>query len=542
MKKKIIIFIILLILVAIALGVIYFTTDILKPKDQMFQKFLIQGIEQIDQTVDISAKEEYTNMMTNNDYNDEAEITFNYANNQNIAEKYNAKISGITSNTNNTSYRNIKINYGENNIEVLNLEFLKENEIYGLIFSDVVNKFISIDNNNLDGLLGKLNINKEELENQVNSKKQLIERFNITEEEKENIKKEYTNILKQVSSKQYSFQDNQMITLSNAKSITAKAYTLTLTNAQTKELYINILKGLGEVELRQQIEDKDEISNLITTLYVEEEKIVRIAIEFENQKINIDLYDNNINIKYDKTTENEIQTRKISIQKQDNNYIIEYEDYNNTNLSVNCNIVKSQTGVNLVSKIKYNSHNVKGIDINIRQNIKINPDAKIDKTFNNTGNVLLNNYDTDTVNAAISSLWNLIDKHLEKVQQEAQSELLGNILEYNTKIENEAENAQETAKEKFNNQFELYQGENIEAEVVLNMLDVAGKNMTSYQSIGQEKIEIYIKQDHENSNMSEKIKKQIQEKGSTYNISFKYDESGKINTITIEDYVEEKTE
>ena len=91
------------------------------------------------------------------------------------------------------------------------------------------------------------------------------------------------------------------------------------------------------------------------------------------------------------------------------------------------------------------------------------------------------------------------------------------------------------SREKFNSKFELYEGENQEQSIVLNLLDEVGKNMSNYQVIGNNKIKIYIEEGKKNTDLVTEIKNKIsKEQIKVYNISMGYDKNAKINEVTIE--------
>ena len=78
---------------------------------------------------------------------------------------------------------------------------------------------------------------------------------------------------------------------------------------------------------------------------------------------------------------------------------------------------------------------------------------------------------------------------------------------------------------------------NIVKNIVFNMLDEAGKNMSNYQIVGGNQIKIYIEEGKQNKDLAEEIKSKLSvEEVATmaFNIRIKYDSKAKVNEIIIE--------
>ena len=91
MEKKLKIIIILLIvamfLIAIIGGILYFTTDLLKSKESLFQKYLFQNVQNIATVFDVSTGEKYIDYIRNNDYTENTEMNFSYLETENDQEE-----------------------------------------------------------------------------------------------------------------------------------------------------------------------------------------------------------------------------------------------------------------------------------------------------------------------------------------------------------------------------------------------------------------------------------------------------------------------
>ena len=138
MKDKSIIFIGIgfgiIILALIVLLILTYTTDIFKPANELFKEFLMSNIEQINNITDVTKDKEYIDILKQSNYRDNTIIKANYKNSQGKTEQFDIISTGVTNNSNSNSYRKINLKYGEN-FDVTNLEFLQENQTYGLLFS-----------------------------------------------------------------------------------------------------------------------------------------------------------------------------------------------------------------------------------------------------------------------------------------------------------------------------------------------------------------------------------------------------------------------
>ena len=165
-KKRIILVGVLFGIIIIGLTiylVLTLTTDIFKPASEMFEEYLKKNVTNINSITDFSKEQEYVKTLLQSNYRDDTKINLNYANSQGRQEIFNISSNGITNNTENNSYRTIGIKYGEN-YDVINLEYLKNNQTYGLLFSNVVKQFVCANLNSFWDLLDIIGIDKKELQ------------------------------------------------------------------------------------------------------------------------------------------------------------------------------------------------------------------------------------------------------------------------------------------------------------------------------------------------------------------------------------------
>lgn len=534
-KNKIfVIIIVILVVVLVALCIYAFSS---KPANEQFKEKFMQALKQTEEIADFSSEQQYIKNLEEKNYEDNSQVVFTYKNN----EKLNINVSGETSQEDNKSYRDINITYGDSGTQVLNIKFLKKDNISGVRFEDVLDPYITVDTSNTEEVTSKLNIEQEELQN-IQEKVEHIQ--NIASDIKENdFNSSVSNLIMGTSEEQCDVQKDRIITLSNSESVTTTAYTLTLTTEQTQQLYEILEEHLKSI----QINKPEELQNVVITINTLDDRVVRTTIKSGNNELRVDFYDNSLDIKYDNYVEEELQTSSVIIKKEDNKKTIQYANYEEK-FVIEESVLNSTNNSIINANIAYTSPESEQKEWNLKQTITLKEEVNIERTFNDTGMVLLNNYEKDVVNGALNNLWKRLQNKLNDVQNKVQSELLREILQQNSELNNNYEENIENKIEEYNNQFEGYKGDNVEQNIVLNLIELAKNNISSYQIIGENKIKIYLDTDtdqessdlnDERSEMVEKIKEKI-EKDAKYKVSFEYDNNSKISVIILEKIIEEE--
>lgn len=540
MNNKLIIKIVIAALIIIVIGliaciVLYINTDLLKPNSKLFQKYIEQSGEQINNILDFSTEKEYISVLKENKYTDNTQVVLKYTNNQNKEEIFNINSTGSTDSKNKNSYRTINVKYG-NSTDVINLEFLQENEMYGILFSDLVQQFVNIDTSDADDLLNNLDLNLDKYK-----KYDYRNEFDIISNKKEDIEDIFSKYIKNIDKEQYSAQSEKMITLSNGKSITTQSYTLTLNSSQSKKLATQIFEKLNYSDLIDKMTTENgEFPELTIVEYVLEGNTYRVTLELGNYTIKIDLMENTLNFEYNKVEDDENKTYTYNFEKLENKMILKYTDYKENSIDLSVSINKNDNNYNGEFDFSINTQNIKGVTVDVIQNLQVADTVEIAKNFASQKVVLLNNLNTETLDSALYDLLKKIDNKILNVQQNKSSELLNLFLEKTDTLESKYQGLKQKEIKDFNNKFLTYQGNNVDKSIMYNLIDLAGKNMQSYQSNGKNKITIYIEEEKDNTSMIKEIKENIEKmEYDNYSVSFEYDSKGKINRIIIESYDDE---
>lgn len=250
--------------------------------------------------------------------------------------------------------------------------------------------------------------------------------------------------------------------------------------------------------------------------------------------------ENTLNFEYNKVEDDENKTYTYNFEKLENKMILKYTDYKENSIDLSVSINKNDNNYNGEFDFSINTQNIKGVTVDVIQNLQVADTVEIAKNFASQKVVLLNNLNTETLDSALYDLLKKIDNKILNVQQNKSSELLNLFLEKTDTLESKYQGLKQKEIKDFNNKFLTYQGNNVDKSIMYNLIDLAGKNMQSYQLNGKNKITIYIEEKKDNTSMIKEIKENIEEmEYDNYSVSFEYDSKGKINRIIIENYDDE---
>lgn len=275
-KKLIIIPIILIILLVLGAGasaIIYFQTDLFKSPKQLFFKYLGKSID-FDKEFDYDRFLAEYKEKTEKSYTSNGELTasLNYKESENIlSNNDNSTSLNVAKQTEETlanlknSLSNTKIQYSQESIptkqkyhmsikpiykdtEITNLELLSSDDNYGVKCTDLYDKYIYIENNNLKAFASKFGLNSSMI-NIIPDKIHKINPYEllyVSPEIRNQISEKYTKLLdKKLTKDMFTTQKNVSISV-NDENIQANSYTLTLNGEQTYDILVSFLQELKE--------------------------------------------------------------------------------------------------------------------------------------------------------------------------------------------------------------------------------------------------------------------------------------------------------
>lgn len=259
-KKKRLIMIgipsIIILLVIIILGVLYFTTNLFKSEEVLFFEFLEKNSKSIIEIKNAFENEEYDNMLQESNYNQNQELNINYIQNygtssestDNIINKLKLTVSGEKDNNSNYEYKDIRLlNNDEKQAEI---EYIKNDREYGIRFTDLYKQYLMLENDNLKSIYNKIGYSEQEIENiPDNIEIKGINKDIFSDEEIESLVKKYSGIIKQnLTGNRFSKQKNQTITI-DGENIITNAYSIKMTIEELNNTYIKILENLKDDEI-----------------------------------------------------------------------------------------------------------------------------------------------------------------------------------------------------------------------------------------------------------------------------------------------------
>lgn len=580
--KKIIIVLIVAIFLILGVGIIlYFTTDLLKSKDALFKKYLAQNVKNIAEVVDFSEEKKDMDVLLKNNYLENTDISIKFLKNENDQEEvYKIKEEGIIKQENKNSYRNITAKYNDD--VLANVLLLREDNMFGFKPSNLTDKYINVENASVAYLVASLGYNgnffpeKFSFDNIVFS-----DLLKISDEEIEKLIETYSKVIfSEISKNSYSTKQNSMITLNNGKSITTKAYVLTLKKNEIDNIYKKVLNqaksdkiilskldiideqirntGFKELEgtsLKERfialIEDRlnkieyqgEDNRQFVITVYELNGVTYRTSIKNDENEYLIDLDNNDLKtmslktIEYTEEGTNE-KVYEVGKQKKQNgnDRVFKFND-GNVNLELITKLANDENNIKLDTELNYKSENIYDVTVSSSTNMDIGKKEIITETFEKNEKILINNYeDGDTIRAIFKQLQQIFINDLEKTQSKLNTKLLNDILVWiDDKEKQAAEELQkniELQKQRFNNQFILYQGQELDYDHVNKFLSIVKNNMKDYQIVNNKKIKILIKKGEKNKEKFNQIKNAIS-KRNKYNIEINYSEDGYIESIDV---------
>ncbi|MFQ9298828.1 MAG: hypothetical protein ACLR4X_10515 [Clostridia bacterium] len=581
-KIIIIILIVLIFLVGIGGTVLYFTTDMLKSSKILFQKYIAQDMQNIVDVFEVSKEEQNIDLLRKSDYKEATNATLKYLEKENDEQEvYTIKEEGINKAQENSSYRNISMSYGDN--VLMSVDLLSQNNTYGFRLANLVQQFVSVQNATVPYFVSSMGLDGSIFQETLKGV-DVAGLLDFSDEEVEQLTNTYMSVvLKDLDKAHYSSKRNSIITLNNKESVTTNAYTLTITKNELDKLYKKLLNqaindniilakldsidskikeaGFKEAEgkslkeqyisnlkeivdgLEYQGEDSRKIS---VTVYEQKGRTVRTLIKTENAEYEIDLDSSNgkkLSLKTTEITGEEKKIKLYTLGKTDNeqgkNREFSYSD-ENQNLEVALNTVQTDSEIAVDTNVNYKSTDITSIDFTSKTQIELSANEAIPVNFDETNNILLNNYEGDRILSILDSLKNRAIASLEQSQSIINTKLLNNIIlkidEKEQKQQQQEKDDEELKKEKFNNKFILYEGENVEQEYVQKLIKTVSENMEDYQVVSGTQIKILIKEGVKNEQKANEILTAIDSSKNTFNIKLNYDEQGYVNSIDITVY------
>lgn len=591
----------IIVIIIIITGILlYLNTDMFKSNKTLFFKYFGKNSENIKEIEEIFESTEYEKNLQNNKYTDDINIKVNYTNNlqttseddSNTINNVKLLIKGEEDKNNKYSYKDFKLekdkniatntenqssseNSNESNNKeqnIMEVEYIKNDNNYGIRFSDLFKQYLLVENNNLKDLFRKIGYSEQELENVPDSieiNDITLSDIKFTEDEIKQLSEKYSEIInKKVSKEKFEKNSKQVITI-NEKNITTNAYILKLTNEELNNLYVDLLESLKqdeiilnkiesiqnkinsininsseskdlkesfaeEIDLQIEKINKTNIGNQETKIIVYENsgKTIRTAIQGKDYEINFDY----INTQDEKNIElivkkDEIETYNIKLKKDKDGIKLDIYSNDETNpikISLEQNKNESDKKCSNNINLKYENANSK-LEVSAEQEINIVDNFENKNTLNDQNSILLNGLEKEQLQAVLNQVSEEVQQKINSISEEVKINDIQEILEalgiINKQQNIEAGGITETEKNRFNSKFEILKGEELDNENVLKVVEAVKDNIINAQVDTNEEIKIEISRNESNQDIEKSLEEYIKkEKDKKYDIKIEYDE------------------
>ena len=579
-KRKILLVVLAIVFLFIVGGIslilLYLNTDMLKSNATLFAKYLGQNIENMEEVLK-QEENDFHQLLQQKPYEEETTIKVNYTenigktseNNDNAINQLRLKMKGQMDPSHQYEYRDIRLLKEEQ--EIAKVEYMQNEQVYGIRFSDLFRQFILMNRGEIGELIGETDFIQEGNHNQFDEmamEKEIKELFQFSEEEKKNFQTRYINIVNQnVTKDKFSKQENQNIQI-NGKTINVNAYILTLSKEQMNELYIKILEELKQDEMI--LNKIDQLQTMLAkyNIMLESDDIREYFIQNIDKMIT-DIMRNNIGQEEMKIIvyENYHITRRTVIQgtdykitldllpeenylqftwqetKNDKEIVVTYQEQANekefhirntgeektTEYSLRIN--EKGTGTeNLKTIVGQYEDEFNRLTATIEQEIHLVDNFSDEFKLAEEEKINLSDLEKEQsqsiLEQVISGVGGKVNQIMtEEIKQEDFMEILKAIGVRNEIEGFETVGITETEKNRFNSKFEILQGENLGSENLIRLIEAIKENFINIEVVSGTQLRLQLDRFQKNEEMARILTNFMEEnKNKKYNVKVEYEE------------------
>ena len=575
-KRRTILVLIILVVILIIAGIftlLYLRTDLLKSNKTLFVKYIGQTTSHLQGYINKVSESDYKSRLEQSKYTTDTNIEINYSDgelteeaSQNPINNLQINITGNVDKISNYRYNDIKLN--QNDEEVAELEYIKNGSTYGIRFADLFRQYLLVDDNNLADLLEKLGYNSEESGNISNSlelENSISNVLQITEEEIGTLEEKYfAQMFENIDGSNYQKQSNQVIEI-DGNNYTTNAYTLTLTKEQMYDFYLEILNEMKEDEIiLSKIENLDTVLN---TYYV--------ALGQDKDYTLVDRYTSFIDEKIQEISGNRIgqDARTITVYETDGitvrveaglgDYQITFDmlpevyarfylkgpsieedisliiqntivtftaQTNNNNETKNLQIVRNRTVNGDNCNDKYDITYAVGtneLKTNITNDINIVSEFDEQVSLNQENSIVLSDLEQEQLNNLLETVRTNLDTRATEIEQTINIDEIRSVLvdlDILKQIQTlESTGVTETERTRYNSQFEIYRGTDLEAERVQRLVDNMEEFFSSIEITDNNVFKIKLDSNSYDENVKTTLDNFLEEsRNVTYNVDVEY--------------------
>ena len=261
---------------------------------------------------------------------------------------------------------------------------------------------------------------------------------------------------------------------------------------------------------------------------------VRTAIQTSEYEINLDFLSTNgenfIQYKDDNMTNG--TTKIISLSKSNTGIELNIDNYKEGDEEKNTSIIQNtQVSGNTMKKsisVKYEDSDNR-VEAYVTQNYQTVTQFNNEMTLNSENSIKLNDLDEEELQTLMSTVTEGVNNKLNEIQTEVNLAELQQVL-INAGLVKEQQNMElsgttETAKTRYNSQFEMLKGANLDADNVLNAINASQNYISNLDVVSNTELRIMLDRNTNNPDVVTTLKNFIEEhKREKYNIDIEYDE------------------
>ena len=586
-KKRLIIAIIIILILVLAIAgagfaYLYIKTDTFRTDQELFAKYISQNAETLQKFSDSQTIKQYENLKNVEKFESNTKIKTTYSEGGEVSNAINNLYGTIVvqkNATDNYFYADGQVILDEQ--KYLESEIIKDKDVYGIRFTDVVKQFITVrDDDKFNDVANDIGIDSAKLEkimNGIDGTGKVTDAI-ATDSETETLKNKYMQLVIDTL-KQGKFASNKKAVITyNNNTVNTKAYSVSLTSEQVENLLIQILKNLKtedaiisnlQTSKEKYQEDIDKEINSLTsekevptvriTVYEQNGNTIRTIVEIGTNKVIVENTETNGEVKSniqvsiinsDQTDEYKTQITKNSSENEENINLVTNVAKGDEQYTISWTNSMSSTESNIQfnSTLNYKK-DILTTAIVLQNEVVIGKDFDKKQELADNNNFVLNDAEENTRKNVIEQLKQKVPERWE-TRINLLKEALG-IGETKTP-ETEVPEAEMTQVDinKFNAKFEFYTGDEVSAENVKTLLNIAKNSLGSYEitpvkdpekpeETNPDKIKYNFKLKIERNKIDEAGANQVLEKikeKNKYKVSIFYKEQNKlIDYITIED-------
>lgn len=590
-RRMIIIISVILVLLIIltAFLIVYINTDMFKSNKTLFEKYFSKNVENVNQIyTSLASKTDYENSLEQNKYTVNTQINVNNTENigtteentDNVINQLKIVADGQVDIANQYEYQDM--NLYKNDESILELEYIKDENLYGIRFTELFQQFLLAENSNLQELFSNLGYSQEQvanIPNEISLDSLAISQIQLSDEEKNTLSNRYIEIIENnLEDKTFSKEENQNIEI-DGKSVQVNEYSVTLTKEQLNNLYLAILEQLksddiilgkldglqsaldniNQLNVNESTENNEDSQSLRENFVTEIDNIIRQInqsnigqdetkiVVYENMKNTvrtaIQTPEYEINFDYLSTSEEKfMQFQKVAVDNE-NEQIVNLKKTSN-NIEVNLeNTEDGDTRSITLKQSKEINGNMMNKNLTIQsgtldnkveaiisQKIQTVNQFENEVVLGEDNSINLSALDAEQLQSLLSTVTEGVDNKFNEIQNQINTDEITQVL-INAGLVQEDNTLQATGiteaeRNRYNSQFEILKGKDLDSDRVLEVFNAINDYISNYEVVSGTELRIMLDRNNKNEDaigtLTNFIEKNRNEK---YTIDFEYDET-----------------